>query len=119
MAVRIQSSSLRLQRNSAARASVVAGIVGLALPPVAFAAANQLQGVTLVQATGAAAVAALVGLLALILARRGQRDYDRTLGRIGGLGLVRAGRWLGYLSIWVGLTSALALGFYELLRAFG
>jgi hypothetical protein len=97
----------------------VVGLAGIALPPIAFAAANRLQAVTLVQATGAAAVAALVGLLAILLARRARREFDRTLGRVGGLRAARAGRWIGYLALWIGLTAGLALGFYELLRLFG
>ena len=82
-------------------------------------AARQLDQLTIVEATGAACGSALLGAAALVLARRAQRRIERTLGRAGGRGTARAGKLLGILSLCVGLTAALALGFYGLLSYFG
>ena len=95
------------------------GLLGLALPPVAFAAANELQRVSLVQATGATCASVVLGGAAILLARRARRQIERTIGRIGGEATARVGRLLGGISLFVGLTAALALGFYGLLNLFG
>jgi hypothetical protein len=82
-------------------------------------AARQLDQLTIVEATEAACGSALLGAAALVLARRAQRRIERTLGRAGGRGTARAGKLLGILSLCVGLTAALVLGFYGLLSYFG
>jgi hypothetical protein len=98
---------------------VLVALVGLAIPPAGFAAARRLESVTLVQATAATCASALLGLGAILLARRARRTTERTLGRVGGEATARAGRLLGLISFCVGLTAALALGFYGLLNLFG
>jgi hypothetical protein len=98
---------------------VLLALVGLAIPPVAFVAADRLARVTIVQATAATCVSALLGVCAILLARRARRTIERTLGRVGGEGSARAGRLLGVVSLCAGLTAALALGFYGLLNLFG
>ena len=94
-------------------------LLGLALPVAAFAAARQLEQVTLLQATGVACVSVVLGLAAIVLSRRGRRNIERSIGRLGGDGEARVGRLLGFLTLCIGLTAALALGFYELLNVFG
>jgi hypothetical protein len=113
-----RSSSSR-GRNDAARGSVLLAVVGLAIPPLAFLAARRLQDVTLLQATGATCASAVLGGAAILLARRGLRTIERTIGRVGGEGTARVGRLLGAIALCVGLTAALALGFYALLNLFG
>jgi hypothetical protein len=98
---------------------VLCGLIGLAIPPVGFVAAQQLSRVTIVQATAATSVSALLGLAAILLARRGLRNIERTIGRLGGEGTARVGRLLGLLALCIGLTAGLALGFYGLLNLFG
>jgi len=93
--------------------------VGLAIPPLGFVAARKLDQVSLVQATAAACASAILGAAAIVLARRGLLNVERTLGRLGGEGTARVGRLLGAISLFVGLTAALALGFYGLLNLFG
>jgi len=93
--------------------------VGLAAPVAGFVAAHELARVSLVQATAATCASAVLGLAALVLARRARRNLDRTLGRAGGRGTARLGRGVGFLSLCVGLAAALALGFYELLTYLG
>jgi hypothetical protein len=98
---------------------VLCALVGLLIPPVGYLAARQLDQVTIVQATGATCASAVLGLLAIVLARRGFRNIERSIGRVGGEGTARVGRLLGILSLCIGLTAALALGFYALLNFFG
>jgi hypothetical protein len=113
-----RSSSAR-SRNDAARGSLVCALLGLALPVAGYVAARQLQDVTIVQATAATCGSAFLGAAALVLARRARRLTERTLGRVGSRGTMRAGRLLGLLSLCIGLTAGLALGFYGLLNLFG
>jgi hypothetical protein len=94
-------------------------VLGLAIPPVAFAAARRLAQVSLLQATGATCASAVLGLAALLLARRGLRNIERTLGRLGGEGVARVGRLLGTISLFLGITAGIALGVYALLNLFG
>ena len=89
------------------------------MPAAAFAAARRLEQVTLLQATGATCAAAVLGLGAILLARRARRNVERTLGRVGGEGTARAGRLLGLLSVCLALTAGIALGVYGLLNLFG
>ena len=113
-----RSSSSR-GRNDAARGSVLLALVGLAIPPLGFLAARQLDQVTLIQATAATCGSAVLGATAIALARRARRNVERSIGRIGGEATARVGRLLGAISLFVGLTAALALGFYGLLNLFG
>ena len=98
---------------------MLCALAGLAIPAAGFLAARELKQVTIVQATAATCASALLGLAAIVLARRGLRTIQRTLGRVGGEGTARVGRLLGFLSLCIGLTAALALGFYALLNLFG
>jgi hypothetical protein len=113
-----RSSSVRA-RNHAARASVLLALLSLALPVVAYGAARQLDKVSLVQATIASCFSVVLGGGAVLLARRGLRTIERTLGRAGGEGSARVGRLLGVLGLCLGLTAAVALGVYGLLNFFG
>jgi hypothetical protein len=105
--------------NHAARGSVLLALLGLALPIGAFAAARQMEQVTLLQATGAACGAVVLGFAAILLARRARRNIERSIGRMGGEATARVGRLLGLLALCIGLVAAVALGFYELLKVFG
>jgi hypothetical protein len=93
---------------------VLVGLLAVAAVPGAIAATHYLD-VDLLKAAYAIPVAVVLGLLAVRLARRAQRLTERTIGRIGGAGATRAGRWLGGLGVYLGLTAALAVGVYELL----
>jgi hypothetical protein len=97
----------------------VLALLGLAVPVLAFAAARKLQGVTIVQATGATCGAALLGGAAVLLARRGLRNIERSLGRVGGEGAARVGRLLGMISVCIGLSAGIALAVYAVLNVIG
>jgi hypothetical protein len=98
---------------------VLLALLGLAIPPLGFLAARKLDQVSLLQATAATCGSAVLGAAAIALARRALRNVERTIGRVGGEGSARVGRLLGAISLFAGLTAALALGFYALLNVFG
>jgi hypothetical protein len=97
---------------------VLFGLLSLAAVPVALAA-TRLKHVNLPQAVGGEAVAGtLLGLLSIVLARGARVQVERTLARMGE-GTARVGKWLGVLGLCLGLTAALALGFFGLLLLLG
>ena len=104
--------------NPRASASVVVGVLAVVIVPAAIAASRYFDEFTLVQSCASAVVTALLGLFAIALARRGQETAERTLGRSGGEGAARAGKWLGVIALWIAATTGLALGFYFLLTLF-
>ena len=115
---RVAANGLPPARNPRASASVVMGVFAVMVVPAAIAASRYFDELTLVQSCASAAVAALLGLFAIALARRGQEQVERTLGRSGGKGTARAGRWLGVIALWIAATTGLALAFYFLLTLF-
>jgi hypothetical protein len=55
----------------------------------------------------------------VLLARRGLRNIERTLGRVGGEGAARVGRLLGVIALCIGLAAGIALGVYAVLKVIG
>jgi hypothetical protein len=105
-------------RNPRASASLIVGLLAVAIVPLALAGSRWVEQVTLVQSCASAALAALLGVFAIVLARRGRETAQRTLGRSGGEGTARVGKWLGVLALWIAATTGLALAFYALLTLF-
>jgi hypothetical protein len=115
---RTSSSSAARRGNPRAAWSVVCGLLSLAAVPAGIVLARETHSVTLVNSSGSAVVAALLGVSAIVLARRARERVQITLGRAGGAGAARVGRALGVLGLLVGATAALAVGFYGLLTLF-
>ena len=105
-------------RNPRASASLLVGLLAIATVPLAIAASRYFDELTLVRSCASAALAALLGVFAIVLARRGRETAQRTLGRSGGEGTARVGKWLGVLALWIAATTGLALAFYALLTLF-
>lgn len=105
-------------RNRRASASLVIGVIAVAIVPIAIAASRFFDEITLVRACASAVLSAALGIFAIVLARRGRETAQRTLGRSGGVGAARIGRWLGLIAIWLAATTGLALAFYGLLSLF-
>jgi hypothetical protein len=97
---------------------VVCGLLAVAVIPIGIALARETDQVTLLNSAPSAAVAILLGLVAIVLARRGSEFIQITLERAGGATAARVGRALGVLGVLLGVTAALALGFYGLLTLF-
>jgi hypothetical protein len=64
-------------------------------------------------------IAAGLGVLALVLARRARRRSAVLLGRSGGLGLARAGRVLGIVGICLASATVVAFAVLGLLEYVG
>ena len=94
---------------------MVVGVLSLLAIPAGVFAARQSEAITLVNSAGTVALAAALGVYALLLAGRARERVTFTLGRARGEGAARVGRLLGLLGICAGLTGALAYGFYGLL----
>ena len=101
--------------NPAATGALAAGLLAVAALPAAIALAQVSARVKLLQASAAIPVAAVLGVVALFLARRAVRRSRRTLGRAGGEGAARAGRILGVLALCIAASGTVAVAFYELL----
>lgn len=86
--------------------------------PAGVVLSRYSDAVTLLQSIGSAGVGLVLGVSALVLARRGLETAERTLGRAGGVAAARAGRLLGLAGVGVALTAALAVAFYGLLTLF-
>jgi hypothetical protein len=97
---------------------VLLGLLAVAAVPAGVAAAEVLDRVELVHVAAAVPVGIVVGVAALVLSGRAGREIQITIGRVGGARLVRLGRLLGFLGIYLALTAALAFGFYAVLTLF-
>jgi hypothetical protein len=101
---------------AAARGAVVLGMLALAALPAAVAVAQYSQGIGLLRALYVGVpVAAVLGLAAIAAARRARFTRARSV-RQEGAWLVRFARALAFLGAYAGLTGALALGVYGVLR---
>jgi hypothetical protein len=101
----------------AALTALVLGLLAIAAIPAAAVVAASRKEIGLLQAELVAVPAALLlGLLAVSASRRARYRLDRSVRRAG-VGLVRAARVAAWTGVYLGLTGALALAFYGLLRA--
>ncbi len=87
--------------------------------PVGVVFSRWVGNVSLLDASLAIPVAVVLGLVAVLLARRARSASEWTLGRVGGLRAARLGSLLGAVALCLALTAALALGIYGLLVVLG
>jgi hypothetical protein len=100
-----------------ARAAVLLGALGVLAVPLSVVAAQAMKGVTLLQALYYAVPTAIVfGLVALVSARRARLTAQRSVFAER-RGPVRAARFLAWLGVYAGVTAAIALAVYWVLRA--
>ena len=98
----------------AARAAVVLGALAFLTIPAGVVAAQLSSQLRLLETLYVVVGAAVVlGLLALYAARRARLNAARTLSAAGGVGLARVVAWSG---AYAGITGALALAVYGILR---
>src|SRR5262249_19177762 len=98
----------------AARAAVLLGALAVLAIPAGIAAApfsSQLRPLETLYAVVPAAF--VLGLLALYASRRARLNAARTLSAAGGVGFARVVAWAG---AYAGVTGALALAVYGILR---
>jgi hypothetical protein len=94
---------------------VVIGLLSVAALPATVAATRWSRQYELLHAAAAIPVAALLGALAVSLARRARSRLAPTLGRPRGQRTARVGRLLGMLGFLLALTAAGSVGVYALL----
>src|SRR5947209_2276780 len=101
----------------AARAAAVLGGIGVLAIPAAVLASHGLSGVSLLRTLYVAVpVAFVLGLVAVAISRRARFASARSVFA-DRLGPVRAARVLAWLGVYAGVTGALALAVYWILRA--
>jgi peptidoglycan/LPS O-acetylase OafA/YrhL len=110
------SSNGRPPRPASARASVLLGLLAVATMPAAVAATRWSDAYDLLHAAAAIPVAALLGLGAIMLARRARSRLAPTLGHARGSRTARLGRLLGILGVLLALTAAGSVAVYEVLK---
>ncbi len=88
------------------------GVLGVAAIPIGVLVTNYRNDLRLIHAGWAVPVAAVLGFIAVRLARRARRRLERTVGRAGGAVPARVGRILGWLGLYLALIGAIALAFY-------
>jgi hypothetical protein len=104
-------------RNDRSRFALLFALLSLAAIPVALYA-TRLKDVDLPQAVAGEAIAGtILGLIAVLLARGARARARWSLTHVGERTALW-GRWLGWLGLCLGLTAALALGFFGVLLAF-
>ena len=108
-------ASRTVSSNHRASLAVVVGILAVLAMPGAVVLARETAGVELLSAAWAVPIAALLGIAALLLARGARGRIRWSLERAGGSGRVRAALILGVAGICLALSSAIAVGVYELL----
>jgi hypothetical protein len=101
--------------NARAWGAVVLGVLSVVTVPAAVAVTHYRE-LELLDAGWAVAPALVLGFASVALARAARRRTERTIGRVGGRGVTRLGRWLGALGIYIALAGALSVGVYELLN---
>jgi hypothetical protein len=100
--------------NVRAWGAVLFGLLSVATVPAAVAL-TRYRDIELLDAGWAVIPAFVLGVVAVLLARGARKRSERTIGRVGGRGVTRVGRFLGALGIYIALAGALSLGVYWLL----
>jgi hypothetical protein len=102
--------------SATARVGAFVGLLAVLAIPAAVVAAQVLTGVVLLRALYVGVAAAVVlALISLLLSRRARLAQARRVdGR--GAGSVRTARILAWAGLYAGVTGALALGVYGVLR---
>jgi hypothetical protein len=106
----------RPPRPASARGSVLVGLLATATMPAAILATRWSDAYELLHAAAAIPVAALLGLLAILLARRARSRLAPTLGHPRGTRTARLGRLLGLLGFLLALTAAGSVAVYKVLK---
>lgn len=102
-------------RNGNAVLSLLVALAALALFVGAGWAANELDGISWLEAALVVPVVGLLALLSLSFAARARMRYQQTLGREGGMAVTRVARVLAITALLLTLTAGLALVVFAVL----
>jgi hypothetical protein len=94
--------------------ALVLALAGLATLPAAIELSRRSRRVGLLDAGYAIPLAFLLGLVALVMARRALNNLRWLRVREGGTGVASTAVIVGALTVCLALTAALSIGFYEL-----
>jgi hypothetical protein len=92
--------------------SFVVGVLAVLAIPAAIYVTDQRNDLRLIHAGVAVPVGFLLGLVAIMLARRARRRRERTLGRARGQAPARLGRIFGWVGVYLALIGAISLAVY-------
>jgi FtsH-binding integral membrane protein len=98
--------------------ALVLAVLGLLCLPAAVEASRRSTRVGLLDAGYAIPLAFLLGLVALIMARRARENLRWLRLREGGTGVASTAVILSAVTICLSLTAALSIGFYELVLVY-
>jgi hypothetical protein len=104
-------------RNPRAAAALLLGLIAVLVVPGGIALPRYTT-VTLLQTVYGFPVPILIGLVAVLQARRGRESFERAVFRSRGRHAAAWGRRLGLLGVCLGITAGLALGFYWILVSY-
>jgi hypothetical protein len=105
-------------RSNSRTAGVAAllGLLAVLAIPAGAVAAQYSDKITLLESLyGSVPVACLLGLLAVLTARRARLNRSRSVFAGGGT-LTRSAQTLAWLGLWIGITGGVALAVYGALR---
>jgi hypothetical protein len=111
----VTSSNGRPPRPASARVSVLVGLLSVVVLPAAIGATRWSRQYELLDAALAIPLAFLLGVLAILLARRARSRLAPTLGHPRGSRTARVGRLLGILGVLLALTAAGSVAVYAVL----
>jgi H+/Cl- antiporter ClcA len=90
------------------------GLVGLLTLPAAIELSRRSTRVELLDAAYAIPLGFVLGLVAVVMARRARHNLRWLRLREGGTGVASAAIVVGMVAVCLALTAALSVGFYEL-----
>ena len=94
---------------------MLVGLLSVAVMPAAILATRWSEEYDLLHAAAAIPLGVVLGLGAILLARRARSRLAPTLGHPRGTRTARVGRLLGWLGLLLALTAAGSVGVYEML----
>jgi FtsH-binding integral membrane protein len=99
-------------------AALLLGLAGLAVLPVAVEASRRSSRVDLLDAAYAIPLAFLLGVVALVMARRAKENLRWLQLREGGTRVASTAVIVAAVTVCLALTAALSVGFYELVLVY-
>jgi len=97
---------------------LILALLGLLTLPVAVEVSRRSTNIGLLDAGYSIPLAFILGLIALIMARRARDNLRWLQLREGGTGVATVAYILGAVTVCVAITAALSIGFYELVLAY-
>ena len=102
-------------RAGSAWLAVLVGLVSLAVLPAAIVATRWSDAYELIDSAAAIPAAVILGIVAILLARRARARGQRTLAGARPSRTARFGRFLGLAGLLLGITGAMAIGVFLIL----